>query len=343
MSEDSEVSVVVVNYNRATLLSRCLASLQKQTFKAFEILVVDNASSDESQGVVAAAGDPRIQWLPQPVNRGFAAASNVGIRAARSPLIALLNNDAEASREWLEQLVTAAGAGDLYGMWASRILGMDGRRIDKVGHLMFADGQNRGRGTGQWSEGRFEVEEECFFPDGCAALYRLELLREVEGFDEDFFAYADDADLGVRACWLGWKCLYVPSAVVYHRRSSTLGAYSPGKVYWVERNRLWLAVKNLPLPLLMLSPILTLYRWLWNLTAAVSGRGAAGRLSRETTAWQIVGTMARAVTDGILGIPVMWRKRRQIFRSRRVSQPQFLRKLWRYRISARELAFQDHE
>lgn len=343
MSQDPEVSVVIVNHNRASLLAQCLVSLQNQTFEDFEILVVDNASTDESRGIVESTGDPRIHWLPQSVNHGFAAGSNVGIKASRSPLIALLNNDAEAGREWLERLVSAAEDGSSYGMWASRILRADGRGIDKVGHLMFPDGQNRGRGTGQCNEGRFEQKEECFFPDGCAALYRRELLRELGGFDEDFFAYGDDADLGVRACWLGWKCLYVPRAIVYHRHSSTLGPYSPGKVYWVERNRLWLAVKSLPLPLLLLSPIFTVYRWLWNLAAAMLGRGAAGRLTQEATSWKVARTLARSIADGLLGVPLMWKKRRLVFSSRRISHLQFLRKLWCYRISAHELAFQDRD
>ena len=343
MIQDPKVSVVVVNHNRADLLSRCISSLQNQTFNPFEILVVDNASTDESRFMVGAIADPRILWLPQPNNRGFAAANNIGIRAARSSLIALLNNDAEASGDWLEQLVRAASRDNSYGMWASRILATDGQSIDKVGHLMFLDGQNRGRGTGQYSRGRFEKEEECFFPDGCAALYRLEMLKELGGFDEHFFAYADDADLGVRACWRGWKCLYVPHAIVYHQHSSTLGAYSPEKIYWIERNRLWLAVKSLPLPLLLLSPIFTIYRWSWNFAAAVLGRGAAGHFTRKTPLWKVLKTLVRAIIDAMLGVPMMWRKRQLVFSSRRISHSQFLRKLWLYRISARELAFQDKE
>ena len=339
----TRVCVIVVNRNRAALLSRCLDSLLSQVLSPSEILVVDNASTDDSRGVVGSKRDSRIQLLPQTVNQGFAAANNIAIRATTCPFIALLNNDAEASESWLQHLVRAARADPGYGMWASRILLPGGKRIDKVGHLMFPDGQNRGRATGQLNDGRFQKEEECFFPDGCAALYRTELLAEVGGFDEDFFAYADDADLGVRATWLGWKCLYVPAAIVYHRHSSTLGPYSTRKLYWVERNRLWLAVKSFPLPLLLANPCFTAYRWLWNLAAAVTGKGAAGHLARETSFSAVAQTLLRAVANGVVGIPAMWRKRRRVFRSRRISSLEFLRKLWRYRIRARDLACEDHE
>ena len=341
MAHNPRVCVIVVNQNRAALLSRCLDSLRRQTFSPSEILVVDNASTDDSRGVVTSQVDPRIQLLHQTENRGFATANNIAIRVSTCPFIGLLNNDAEASESWLEHLVRAAGRDPGYGMWASRILRPDGKRIDKVGHLMFPDGQNRGRATGQLNDGRFQKEEECFFPDGCAALYRKELLVELGGFDEDFFVYADDADLGVRANWLGWKCLYVPTAVAYHRHSSTLGPYSAGKLYWVERNRLWLAVKNFPLPLLLANPLFTAYRWLWNLAAALVGKGAAGHLARETTLRVVVRTLIRSLVDGVRGIPAMWRKRRQVFRSRRISSLQFIRKLWLYRISARDLTFLD--
>ena len=339
----TRVCVIVVNQNRAALLSRCLDSLRCQTFSPSQILVVDNASTDGSRGVVRSKRDPRIQLLPQTVNQGFAAANNIAIRATTCPFIALLNNDAEASPSWLQHLVRAAGADQGYGMWASRILLPGGKRIDKAGHLMFPDGQNRGRATGQLNDQRFQEEEECFFPDGCAALYRTELLGEVGGFDEDFFAYADDADLGVRATWLGWRCLYVPAAIVYHDHSSTLGPYTARKLYWVERNRLWLAVKSFPLPLLLANPCFTVYRWLWNLAAAVKGRGAAGHLVGDTTYLVVVRTLTRSLADGIWGIPAMWRKRRQVFRSRRITSLQFIRKLWLYRISARDLAFQDQD
>ena len=99
--------------------------------------------------------------------------------------------------------------------------------------------------------------EEVFFPSGCAALYRREMLDEVGLFDEDFFAYGDDTDLGLKGRLAGWKCLYVPKAIVYHRYSQSSGAYSALKAFYVERNRVWIAVKYFPLSLLLESPFYT--------------------------------------------------------------------------------------
>ncbi|MFQ5739869.1 MAG: glycosyltransferase family 2 protein [Acidobacteriota bacterium] len=342
MTSSPFVSVIVVNYNRAGLLRDCLDSLVCQTWRSWEVLVVDNGSTDDSCLVASSFRDQGVTLLPQPRNLGFAAGNNVGIKRASGDLVALLNNDAVADRKWLERLVAALESSDRrVGMCASKILLAGQGLIDKAGHLMYPDGQNRGRGTGQKDEGQFDRLEEAFFPDGCAALYRKGVLAEVDGFDEDFFAYGDDADLGVRAQWLGWKCLYVPDAVVYHRQSSTSGMYSAQKIYRVERNRFWLATKNFPWPLLLLSPAFTLYRWFWNFLSGLSGRGAAGNFRKETSWRELFRTLGRAYGDGFRRIRVMWRKRAKIRFDRRISDLDFYRLLWRFHISARQLAFQD--
>jgi GT2 family glycosyltransferase len=226
-------------------------------------------------------------------------------------------------------------------MIAGKILFHGTNVIDKAGHLIYPDGQNRGRGTGQLDEGQYDRPEETIFADGCAALYRRELIHQTGGFDEDFFAYADDADLGLRGRWLGWKAVYVPEAVVYHRHSATSGCYSLQKIYWVERNRFWLAVKNLPLPLLLAMPALTAYRWAWNICAALSGRGAAGNFRREAPVRALFGCFLQAYRDALRGLPKMWRKRREIQRARRVKDAEIYALLFRHRITARTLAFQD--
>ena len=133
-------------------------------------------------------------------NRGFCAANNQGFAASQSELVALLNNDAEAEPEWLAALETVIRQAESVGMAASNIrVWEDPRCIDKAGHLMYPDGQNRGRGSGQLDVGQFDRVEETLWPDGCAAMYRRAMLDDVGGFDEDFFAYADDAELGLRA------------------------------------------------------------------------------------------------------------------------------------------------
>ena len=169
------------------------------------------------------------------------------------------------------------------------------------------------------------------------------MLEEVGGFDEAFFAYADDADVGLRARLLGWRCVYVPGAVVAHRHSSTTGSYSVQKIFWVERNRLWLAVKSFPVALLLVSPLFTLYRWCWNLFAALTGRGAAGNFRTDHSVPTLAWTIVRAYWDGFGGLIAMWKKRQKVRRNRRLGDVEFYRLLWRFRISARVLAMNDRD
>ncbi len=337
----SSVSVIVVNYNRGDLLGHCLRSLVNQTYDKTDILVVDNGSTDHSREVVRSFESPSLRLVALSENVGFAAGCNAGIARASGSFVALLNNDAVAHPNWLAALVSAAEERPEVGMVASKILLHGTRTIDKAGHLIYPDGQNRGRGTGDRDRGQFDLLGDTLFPDGCAALYRMRLLREVSGFDEDFFAYADDADLGLRARWMGWECLYAPEAVVEHRHSSTSGPYSSQKVYWVERNRYWLAVKNLPWPLLVLMPLTTVVRWCWNAIAAFSGKGSAGNFMRDSTRSKLAAAVAKAQLDGLKGTRRMWRKRRELRKRRKVSDLEFLRLLWKYRVSARTLAFRD--
>ena len=333
------VSVVVVNYGRAELLRACLKSLLDQTWHRLEILVVDNGSRDHSTDVVSSFADRGVRLLALAGNRGFAAAVNLGIRQARGELVALLNNDAVASPQWIEQLASGMAASAEVGTCASKILFHGTEVIDKAGHLIFPDGQNRGRGTGEWDRGQYDVTQEVLAADGCAALYRKEVLEQVGGFDENFFAYAEDADLCLRARWLGWRCLYVPGAVVHHHHSSTLGPYSPRKIYWVERNRLWLALKNFPLPLLLLNPVFSVYRLAWNLCAALLRRGAAGNFRRGNSLWVLLRVQLRAYRDAVAGAGPMLRERRRIRSTRKIGDLEFCRHLFRFRISAHRLAF----
>src|SRR5207253_10307584 len=129
---------------------------------------------------------------------------------ARGQYVALLNNDAEAEPGWLAALVRAAQGAPDVGMFATKILRYDHRDvIDKVGHLIYPDGQNRGRGSGESDRGQFDQQEEVLLPDGCAALYDRRVFETAGLFDEEFFAYGDDAEMGLRARLAGWRCLYI--------------------------------------------------------------------------------------------------------------------------------------
>ncbi|NWG12711.1 MAG: glycosyltransferase family 2 protein [Acidobacteria bacterium] len=334
-------SIVIVNWNGMAFIRDCIQSVHAQSYSPCEIIVVDNGSTDGSREWLRANALSGYRLIEFDVNTGFARGVNTGIRAASGEYIALLNNDAVADHRWLEYLIRSVRNSE-FGMAASKILFHDRPDvIDKAGHLFYPDGLNRGRGAGEVDRGQFDGMPEILFPDGCAALYLRRMLDDVGLFDEQFFAYGDDADLGLRARWRGWRCAYAPAARVYHRHSSSLGKYSPVKAFLVERNRLWVAVKLLPWPVLLASPFLTLWRFLWHAWSLIRRRGLAGGVAREHSAARLLGALVRAYASGLLGIIPILRKRREVFRTRRIGTLEFLGLIRKYRISARELAVRD--
>jgi GT2 family glycosyltransferase len=338
------VVVVVVNWNRRELLRACLDSLAVQTHPSFEVVVVDNGSEDGSQTLVrelAGSYPVPLHLITNAGNRGFCAANNQGFAASRSELVALLNNDAEASPGWLTELERVIRKGDRVGMAASKILVWeDPRRIDKAGHLIYPDGQNRGRGAGQLDQGQYDRDEETLWPDGCAAMYRRAMLDEIGGFDEDFFAYADDAELGLRGRIAGWTCWYAPGAVVRHHRGATLGLGSARRLTLIERNRVLLVVKLFPWNLLWANGAYNLARIAAGLWAALRNRGELrhypGAQGKLTAAMALV----RGTLSALPMIPSMLRKRCAYRVKRKLTPGQIRSLLLQHRIPLREISEQ---
>jgi GT2 family glycosyltransferase len=337
------VTVIIVNHNRAALLEACLRSLLQPQGVEFEVVVVDNGSQDGSAEVVEAfaRGAPfAVRLLRNVENLGFCAANNQGIRASRAPFVALLNNDAEAEPYWLARLQSVF-EDPRVGMAASKILVYDDPGvIDKAGHLIWLDGQNRGRGTGQLDSGQFDRLEEVLWPDGCACMYRRAMLDEIGLFDEDLFAYGDDAELGLRARIAGWRCLYVPQAVVRHHRGATLGVANPRRLALIERNRVLLAVKHFPPDLLLLNPVFFLMRAAAGAWAALRGRGEAGRIPGAGGKLKALLAVLRGDWEALALLPRTWRKRRALRPLRRLDHGEVRRLLFEHRIRLRELSEQ---
>jgi GT2 family glycosyltransferase len=331
------ISVVIVNWNRRELLRACLESLKRQSGVSFETLVVDNGSSDGSADM--AEHEFGAQVIRNRENRGFCAANNQGIHAARGEFIALLNNDAEAEPGWLAALWRACMRAPDIGMAASKVLEWeDPRRIDKAGHLIFPDGQNRGRGTGALDRGQFDREEEVLWPDGCAALYRRSMLDAVGGFDEDFFAYGDDAELGLRARIAGWRCIYSPEAVVRHHRGATLGKDSAWRLELIERNRILLALKLFPWSLLLLNPFFFSLRLAAGMALSVSGAGDTAHFPGLRGKLAIAGALLRGGVAALRMAPQMIRKRRDVDAIRRLPPREVRRLILANRLSLRDAA-----
>jgi GT2 family glycosyltransferase len=325
------------------VIENCLISLTQQTYSPLELIVVDNGSTDDSVALIQEKFKNLVRLIQNQTNLGFAGGNNVGIRVARGEYIGLLNNDATADTRWVAELVKFAESDPRIGMCASKIYSFDQPEIlDSAGGLLiYRDGLSRGRGRLEYDQGQYNRVEEVLLPSGCACLYRREMLNQIGLFDEDFFAYSDDTDLGLRARIAGWKCLYVPTAVAYHRYSVSAGRYSPLKALLAERNRVWVAVKNLPLSMLLLSPAYTLWRLFLHTYAIMTKRGVTGKFLQQYTLRTLLWTMLKAYFSAIAGLPSMWRKRMQIHHERRTTIKNLKYWLNKFRISAKELAFKE--
>ena len=335
------VSVVIANLNGEEYLADCLKSLADQTFREFEVIVVDNGSTDGSLSLLN-KDFPWVKVVALKENEGFARANNRGFEASSSEYIATLNNDTIANRGWLGALYEAARADGNTGMVASKIfLGREGNEIDSAGMLIYPDGMTRQRGHGERDTGQYDGMVEVLFPSACAALYRRQMLKEIGFFDEDFFSYCEDADLGLRARLAGWKAVFAPAAVVHHLYSRTGGRHSTFKAYLVERNHLWVLLKNLPMPFILLFPFYTVWRYIIQVYSLFSGKGSVARLAEQSGRLQMIALVLKAYGSALAMLPRMLRKRKSIWEMRRIELREYKALLKRYRISAKELMLRD--
>jgi GT2 family glycosyltransferase len=301
---DPEVSIVIVTWNGRQHLDGCLTAVAAQRGVRAETILVDNASTD---GTVAHVRDrfPDVRIVALRENCGFAGGNNAGVKQARAPLVAFLNNDTIAESEWLQALMSGLDESQRFALVTSRIVYMhDPQIIDSAG-----DGYLRWGGAFKRYHGRRASEAantaEVFGACAAACLMPKAVFDEIGGFDEDFFASHEDVDLSYRARLRGYRVRYVPEALVRHHGSATLGRLSAQAVFYGQRNLEWAYVKSSPLPVLLRTlPGHVLY----NAAAAVyftrAGRGAA---------------FVRAKVAAVAGLPRMLRKRAAIQRSRRVA------------------------
>jgi GT2 family glycosyltransferase len=342
MGSSPLLSVIIPNWNGKRFLEECIDSIKAQTFQDFETILVDNGSMDGSVQFVQEKYGGFVRIIRNEKNLGFAGGNNVGIRAAKGEYIVLLNNDTWTDPRWLEELVKATEGDSCIGMWGSKIYSYGKRdQIEAVGELIYWDGLSRARGQFDRDQGQYEMMEEILFPPGCGAMYRKRVFDEVGLFDEDFFAYADDAEIGIRARLAGWKSLYVPRAILYHKNSGTGGQYSPFKAFYVERNRFWIVLKYFPWPLLLLSPFFTFHRFAFQAYGALSQRGAAGKFTKNYSPWRLIWILLKAYGSGFRGTPKMWKKRKILKVLRKVSYWEMFSWFERFGMSAREISLRD--
>lgn len=302
---------MIPSWNGLEHLEICLTALRCQTFRDFEVIVVDNGSSDGSQGYVR-QHFPDVRLLELGENRGFTGACNAGYAVSRGDYVILLNNDTEAREEWLAAVVDAFRRHPEAGIVASKILLFERRdHLHAAGDTYRVDGIPGNRGVWQEDVGQFDQEEDVFGACGAAAAYRRRMVEEIGFLDDAFFFSCEDVDIAWRAQLAGWHVRYVPDAVVHHKLKATGGSVTGS--YYDGRNFLYVIWKDYPTSLLrrywghILRAQLRIF---WQALRAWRGAAARARL--------------RGQVAGLLGLPGMLRKRRRVQAKRWVSDEALL-------------------
>ena len=240
------VSIIIVSWNSKKYLPRCLESLQKQSYKDFDVIIIDNGSSDDGViGIQERYADLNIQFKRLKENMGFAVANNIGVRMARGKWFALLNTDAFPDTEWLENLIKAAEKYPNGFFGSQQIQASAPAVLDGEGDVYHISGLAWRKNYASPIQEKYEIET-IFSPCAAAALYPRRQFLETGGFDEDYFSYHEDVDLGFRLRLRGLSAYYVPQAVVHHVGSASTGKLSDFSVYYGHRNLIWTYLKNMP-------------------------------------------------------------------------------------------------
>lgn len=310
------IAVLIVNRNSGRLLDTCLERLSRQTRPADRTIVVDNASDDGSAADLEARF-PGIELIRLDGNAGFARANNVAAeRAADCDWLALLNPDAFAEPEWLAALARAAATHTGCASFASQMrMATDPSRLDGAGDAYHVSGLPWRRAHGLSIAALDPTQSEVFSACAAAALYRRDAFCGVDGFDNAYFCYSEDVDLGFRLRLQGFRCLYVPDAVVHHVGSAVSGKMSGFSLYYGHRNLVWTYVKDMPTALFWLYLpqhfLLNVVSLCW-----FSLRGQTR-------------VIFRAKRDALRGLPAIWRARAAVRASRRISLSELRRMMVR--------------
>lgn len=307
------VTVLVLYWNNATYITRCLDSLAKQTIKDFEVIVIENGPADDlNQPLSLHHEEIRFYSEKLDKNKGFAIANNIGARLAHGKWLALLNADAFPEPTWLEKLLHATEEFSEYEFFSSRQIQANlPELLDGAGDSYHLTGLAWRRHYNQPAQLYGHRTEEVFSVCPTAALYSRKAFLNVGGFDEDYFSYFEDVDLGFRLRLSGAKCLYVPEAVVHHVGSASTGKRSDFSVYYGYRNMIWTFVKNMPVPLLwFFLPLHISAILFFAIYLTLRGQGKV--------IW-------KAIFDAVQGLPKMIGKRKSIQKNKKIKSGDLLK------------------
>lgn len=347
--ESAGIAVVLLDYNGGAKLTRCLKSLAEQTVVPRRLIVIDNGGSSFDEQLIRSALGPRYSSILTIVrldhNIGYAAGMNHGLRivldtsANRPAWVMTLSNDTELAPDFFENVGPFLREHGRVGMLAPKVKAMADRTLlDGAGISVSLDGMSTARGQRERDDGQYDKLAHVLVPNGVAAIYRTALLQEVGLLDESFWAYCEDTDIGLRAWRAGWDGCFMPECVVYHERSSTLGEHSLRKLYLVERNHYWVAIKNFPIAFLALVPLFTVYRYWVQAFALVLKKGQGAGFGEAHSFGALLRTTLSASKDALLGAPRAFFERRKFAGvAMKRPAPEVMATLWRERLKFSDL------
>jgi GT2 family glycosyltransferase len=314
VTQSGTVAIVVVNFNGDRYLSRCLRSIEAQSRRPDHVIVVDNASEDGSLRA-AQSQFPSFQFVANATNAGFAAANNQAFEICAAlgvEYVALLNPDAFAASDWLAKLLDAAEGATGYASWASCLMRADApTEVDGLGDTYHICGSAWRRRHGRSLDPSWLVDGDVFCACAAAALYRLDAVRSVGGFDSDLFCYMEDVDLGFRLRLMGYACRLVSAAKVEHVGSGLSGYRSATATYYGQRNLVWVFAKNMPAGLVwLLLPLHVIMNAMMIVVCALRGQFVVVIRAKMDALKGLKGLPAkrRAVQAGAIAPPrAIWR------------------------------------
>lgn len=299
-----KITIIIPNWNGLAFLENCLSSLRQQTYRNYNVIIIDNGSSDGSVEYIRGEY-PNINLIECKLNRGFAAAVNLGIKKAKGDYVFLLNNDTELENGCLKNLIETVRRTDASILACKMLYYYNRQLINDAGDIYSIYGYAFQEGNHETSYKKFIKERYVFSACAGAALYKRELFDEIGFFDEDFFAYLEDVDFGFRAQLAGHKCLFVPSAVVYHVEGGTSKKLNNFAIYQNLRNNLFLITKNFPIALLIICfPFIFVYQ-IRNMLVAIEHK--------------YFKTFLKIYSDYFVNFSNLMKKRKTVQRSKKVS------------------------
>lgn len=331
------MSFIVVNFNGGEEILTCLNSIYNQTYKNFEVIVVDNNSKDNSLKLVKEHFKD-VKIIETGYNSGWGVGCNIGIEKSRGEFVSMVNNDAYLDEKCLEEMAKSISDNQKNGSCACKILLADEKeKIEVVGLSIYKDGMAISRGRNE-NKNNYLSQEEVFCASDCVCLYRRNMLDEIGFYDKDFFMYANDSDIGWRQQFYGWKCIFNPNAIAYHEHSKTAGSYSDFKAFHVERNRLFVALKYFPLFDFLMSFYYSFYRYIIQLVLIKKNKGALSKYKEEASLFKGLVILVKAYVSFLKNFPLMYKKRKYYFKNCKISRHIFNMIFKKYGISAKTIA-----